>query len=112
MHPYILALTVEHWLYLALGVVAAVLSLWALVDCAPRPAAAFERAGQRTKTFWLVLTAIAFAVSALGLWSALTSLGGGFGLLNIIALCVAAVYLAGPRSELKLYGGGGRPYGY
>lgn len=113
MHPFVMALTVEHWLYLALGLVGAVLEIWALADCATRGSDQFERAGQRPKTFWLILTVLAAVVGLMAVWSSLALGAGGFGLLQIAALCVAGVYLAGPRSELKLFGrGGGTGYGY
>ena len=112
MAPFFLALTVEHWLYLALGVVAVVLQIWALADCATRGNEQFLRAGQRPKSFWLILTAVAAAVGVMSVWG-LFSFGGGLGILGIAALCVSAVYLAGPRSELKLFGrGSGTGYGY
>lgn len=113
MHPFIMALTVEHWLYLALGVVGAVLEIWALVDCATRNSQQFERAGQRPKSFWLLLTGLAALIGLMTVWGSLALGGGGFGLFQIAALCVAGVYLAGPRSELKLFGSSGSSgYGY
>lgn len=113
MTPFVMVATIEHWLYLALGVVAAVLEIWALVDCATRGQQQFDRAGQRPKSFWLILTALAAAVGAMTVWGSLALGGGGFGILQVAALCVAGVYLAGPRSELKLFGNGGSSsYGY
>lgn len=113
MPPLIMVLNVENWLYLALGVVAVVLEVWALFDCATRGAEQFERAGQRPKSFWLILTGLSAVVGLMTVWGSFTLGSGGFGLLQIAALCVAGVYLAGPRSELKLFGSGGnRGYGY
>ena len=112
MNPFIMAITVEHWLYLGLGVVGFVLEVWALIDCATRGSQQFERAGQRPKSFWLILTGLAALVGLMTVWGALTFGGGGFGLFQIAALCVAGVYLAGPRAELKLFGSGGNSYGY
>ena len=31
---------------------------------------------------------------------------GGLGVLGLLAVCVAAVYLAGPREQMNLYSGG------
>jgi len=43
------------------------LCLWAIVDCATRPAAAFPQAGKRTRGFWLVVLAAAAVVAFLAL---------------------------------------------
>ena len=52
-------------------------------------------------------------VGVLTFLGSISNLGAGFGLFQIAALCVAAVYLAGPRTELKLFGRGGPShYGY
>ncbi|MFC7401966.1 DUF2516 family protein [Citricoccus sp. GCM10030269] len=113
MNSWFLVLTIENWLYIALSLVSVVLAVWALGDCLTRSKDQFERAGQRPKSFWLILTAVAAAVALLTLLSSLNSLGAGFSLFQIAALCVAAVYLAGPRGEMKLFGrGGSAPYGY
>ena len=56
---------------------------------------------------------VAGVVGVLTFLGSLSSLGAGFGLFQIAALCVAAVYLAGPRTELRLLGRGGPShYGY
>jgi hypothetical protein len=113
MSAWILVTSIENWLYIALSVVAVVLEVWALGDCLTRPADHFERAGQKQKSFWLILTGVAGVVGVLTFLGSISSLGAGFGLFQIAALCVAAVYLAGPRTELKLFGrGGSSHYGY
>ncbi|QCU78820.1 DUF2516 family protein [Citricoccus sp. SGAir0253] len=113
MNVWALVTSIENWMYVALSVVAVVLEVWALGDCLTRPAQQFERAGQKPKSFWLILTGVAGAVGVLTFLGSINSLGAGFGLFQIAALCVAAVYLAGPRGELKLYGRSGPShYGY
>ncbi len=58
--------TAQTFVVLAVGLVAFGLSLWSLVDAATRPATAFTSAGKRTKTFWLVLTGVATALTFIG----------------------------------------------
>jgi hypothetical protein len=99
-------------LFLVLYVAIFLLCAWALVDCLLRPTRAFPAAGKRTKTFWLLLTAIATAVSFVAL-----PLGGGssfFGFLAFIGVVAGIVYLVDVRPAVAPYsrrrgGGGGRP---
>lgn len=53
------------WLFLALAVLALLVEVWALVDVLRRSPQAFERAGGRPKSFWLLLTGIAVVVGVL-----------------------------------------------
>ncbi len=94
------ALAVEYWLFIALAVVGAGLALWATIDCLRRPAELFVRAGLRDKNFWTLLNVAALAVAAFSV-----AFRSGMGMLGIIALCISAVYLAGPREQLNLYSG-------
>ncbi|WP_309080823.1 DUF2516 family protein [Zhihengliuella sp.] len=94
-----LAYAIEHYLFLALGVVALVLAVWAFLDAVRRPAANFAREGKRTKGFWLALTA------GSTLFCLLSVYGGSAGLLQLIAACVAAVYLADVRPAVSGRGG-------
>lgn len=116
MSYLVFVLMLEGWIMFALTVTGGVLALWAVADCVSRGGTQFERAGLRGKQFWLILTVIAAVVAGLGAWSSLVALlqsgapTGQLGLFGIAALCVAAVYLAGPRRQLKLYGDSG--YGY
>ena len=93
--------TAQTFVYIALYLVVFVLSAWALLDAAVRPASAFVSAGKRTKNFWLVVTGAATAVSFI----ALPPLGLG-GFLVIIAAVAAGVYLADVRPAVKPYSGG------
>ena len=49
-----------------------------------------------------MLTGAAVLVGALGVFGPF----GGMGMFGIIAVCIAAVYLAGPREQMNLYSGG------
>lgn len=95
-------LTIEHWLSIIFAVVSLVIQLWAFIDCLGRKSRDFLAVGRQSKNFWLLLTGISAAVGTI--MTALPLLFyqvGTTGLLTLVALCVAAVYLAGPRREIK-----------
>ncbi|MCC9175658.1 DUF2516 family protein [Arthrobacter sp. zg-Y179] len=102
---------IQYYLYLALGVVALGIELWALLDCARRKPADFERAYKRTKGFWLALTGGATAVGVLSV------LGSSLGLLlfQLAAVIAACVYLADVKPAIGSSRGRGNsnqgPYG-
>ncbi|MFH5821831.1 DUF2516 family protein [Georgenia sp. AZ-5] len=91
----------QQYVMLALALVLFGIEVWALVDAARRPAAAFVAAGKRTKNFWLVLTGVAAAVGFVGI-------GGSVGFLQFIAVVPAGVYLADVRPAVSGYGRGQR----
>ncbi len=91
---------------LVLTVAAFGMTVFAFVDALRRPAAAFEYASKRTKTFWSVLLGVALAL-------AFVSVGGSVSLLVILSVVASGVYLADVRPAVKTYGGGPSrgPYG-
>lgn len=103
--------------YYALFTAVFLLCLYALVDAARRPPRAFETAGKRTKTFWMVLLGVATAVAFAAL-----PIPGGPGMPMFLALgsaVAAGVYLADVRPAIRPYSGGpggaggsGRPRGW
>ena len=58
-----------------------VLKLYALIDCATRPAGAFEAHGKQTKVIWLVILVVAVLLNSV------------FGILGIAGTVAAIVYL-------------------
>ena len=78
--------------------------LFALIDAAIRPSAAYQRAGLSwSKKVWLIVLALAV-------------LFGGIGILGLVALVAAIVYLVDARPKLREVGGRGNnrsvgPYG-
>jgi hypothetical protein len=64
------------------------LKIWALVDCATRPAQAFELHGKLTKVAWVVILVIAV-------------LFGGLGLLGLAGTIAAIVYLVDVRPAVS-----------
>ena len=75
-----------------------VLSVWALVDCAIRPTAAFPAAGKLTKPAWLAITAGAALLQ--WLFAALSIFG-------IAAVVASIVYLVDVRPAVRSMRGGG-----
>ena len=65
-----------------------ILKIWALVDCATRPAQAFELHGKLTKVAWVVILVIAV-------------LFGGLGLLGLAGTVAAIVYLVDVRPAVS-----------
>jgi hypothetical protein len=80
-----------------------VLCVWALIDAARRPAAAYVAAGKRTKQLWLIVLGVATAVSFI----ALPPLGA-LRFLALIAAVAAVVYLVDVKPAIGGYSGGGR----
>ena len=92
------------WSWYAAQLVSVLLGLWALLDAAVRPADHFIAAGRRTKGFWLGVTGAATAV--LVLTGNLLDPGaavGGFGMLGLLGVTAAAVYLTDVRPALNVY---------
>ncbi len=105
--------SIQAFVYFLLYAVVFVLSVYALVDAARRPARAYASAGKRTKQFWVWVLVAATAVAFVALpWPV------GFGFLSFLALgsaVAAGVYLADVRPAIRPYSGGsgrgGRPGG-
>jgi hypothetical protein len=92
---------------MGLGLAALGLEAWAFVDALRRRPDAFVAADKRTKGFWLAVTGVALAVG----FVTFTSIVGMLGLLAVIA---AGVYLADVKPALDRVMGKGRrdgPYG-
>lgn len=90
--------------YFALYAAVFVLSVYALIDAARRPARAFRTAGKRTKEFWTILLGVATAIAFVAIpWPL------GIGQMSFLALgsaIAAGVYLADVRPAIRPYSGG------
>ncbi|PKW26645.1 DUF2516 family protein [Phycicoccus duodecadis] len=99
--------TVQGYIVLALSIAALGVEVYALVDCLRRRPDAFTAAGKRSKGFWLAVTGVAVLLGVVAL--------GGLGLLAIVAIVAAGVYLADVKPALdQVMGRGGNnqgPYG-
>jgi predicted CDP-diglyceride synthetase/phosphatidate cytidylyltransferase len=85
-----------------LGAVALGCEVYAFVDALRHPDNAYVAASKRTRTFWLVLLAIALAIGFVTLFNPLNLFG-------LLAFVGAAVYLADVRPALRQVRGlGGR----
>jgi hypothetical protein len=84
---------------LVLGAAAAGVEVWALIDAAFRPAAAFRAAGKASKPVWLAMTGVAAAVGVLGI---LPGGPSGFGgIASVAAIVIALVYLLDVRPAVR-----------
>jgi len=84
------------WVFVAVGVAAFVVEVWAFALAVKAPARAYLAGGKQTKTLWVTLTGGAAFVGLCGL--PLVGLGWGFGnILTIAAVVVAGVFLASVR---------------
>ena len=79
---------------LVLSGLALVLKVFALVDAAIRPPAAFTATSNQSKLFWVGILSAGLVLSLLFLFSPTI-------IFNLIAVCAAAVYLAGVRPAIK-----------
>ena len=78
-------------LLLLVGLGVLVLKVWALVDCATRPAAAFELHNKLTKVAWLIILVLAVILGGTGVLSL-------FGIAGTVA---AIVYLVDVRPAVS-----------
>ncbi|HET7302953.1 MAG TPA: DUF2516 family protein [Segeticoccus sp.] len=88
---------------LLLAAAAAGMQLFALIDAVRHRPDAYVAAGKRTKTFWVAIVAVCFAVGLLILLSGSSPLN----LFEIAAVVGAAVYLADVRPALQRVSGRG-----
>lgn len=103
---------VQTVLYLLFYAVIFLLSVWALIDAARRPASAFTSAGKQTKQRWLLILGAATAVAFIAVPYPL-----GIGQLSFLALgsaAAAVIYLVSVRPAVEPYsrrrrGGGSGP---
>jgi hypothetical protein len=74
------------------------LQVWALVDCATRKVAAFPAVGKLTKPAWLAMLLLGALFSGLSRQP--------LGIISLIAVVIAAVYLADVRPAVREISGG------
>lgn len=87
------------YVMVGLDLIAFVAALFALVDAAIRPGAAFRYVERGTKGLWVGILVAAVLVSALGA-------GGLFNIIGLAALVASIVYLVDMRPKLRQLGGG------
>lgn len=81
-----------------------VLVVWALVDAAGRPPAAYVAAGKLTKPIWLTILGVALLLVLVGL-------GGVLSLFGFVVAVAAIVYLVDVRPAVRELGPGRGPWG-
>ena len=103
--------SVQAFVLLLLGIGSAVLTGYAFVDVLRRKGALFPQVGRLSKVAWLGILGAAFAIAIVSFGSP-----GTLGILNVVGVIAAGVYLADLKPKLKSIGGGGSgtqygPYG-
>jgi hypothetical protein len=101
--------SVQQFVLLILGVGALLLTGFAAFDVVRRKAPLFPHVGRLTKPVWMGILIAAFLISIVYFGSP-----GTLGILNVIGVVAAGVYLADVRPKLQQIDGGGRnsgPYG-
>jgi hypothetical protein len=89
-------MSLEGWIGLALSTLILGLNLWAIVDCAIRPAPAFVAAGKLDKQKWLLITIGAFVAPFL------------IPFIGVLAVVGSIVYLVDVRPAIREVQSGGR----
>ncbi|QPL05138.1 MULTISPECIES: DUF2516 family protein [Actinomyces] len=82
------------WIWYGAQVAAALMGLWALVDCLTRDSQHFLAADKRTKGFWIGVNAVGLAV---------VIVMGAASMLGLLGVVANAVYLADVRPALSFY---------
>ena len=100
------------YFFLALGLAAFGVELWAFIDAITRSAQAFVATGKQTKPLWLIILGVA---AVIGLAGAVYGVGPT-SFLPVIAFVAAAVYLADVRPKVRSFpknrsGSSSGPYG-
>lgn len=89
----------QQWIFLILSLLLFVVEVWALINAARFRGDAYVAAGKRTKTFWVILTALAVL---LGFLSLPYPLGGGGTLIFLLAgIIIAGIFLADVLPALR-----------
>lgn len=86
---------IQFWIIQALALLALAAEIFALVHAVRTRSDAFPAAGKQTKLFWVALLVLAALMG-------FTAIGptGGLGLLSIIGIVIAGVYLADVRPAI------------
>jgi hypothetical protein len=98
---------VQGFVLLLLGLGSLVLTGFAAVDALRRPGQHFPHVGRLSKPVWLGILGAAFLISIVSFGYAST-----LGLLNVLGVIAAGIYLAEVRPKLRQLGGGGSGSGY
>lgn len=100
--------TVQGAVLLVLGIASLALTAFATVDALRQRSNLFPAVGRQTKVFWVAVLAVAFLISIVSLYNALS-------LFNVVGVIAAGIYLADVRPKIKEISGGrgssSGPYG-
>lgn len=85
----------EGWIVTAITAVLLIVEVWALVNALRFRPDAYTAAGKRTKGFWILLTLVGVLLGVLSF------LGNGIGLLALVGVVMAGVFLADVLPALR-----------
>jgi uncharacterized membrane protein len=84
-------------LNVVLGYIFVAIKMWAFVDATTQKSEVFKAVGRQSKLFWSGLLAISVFSQFLSVWSQ----SSNYGLLGVIGLILAIVYLVDQRPKLN-----------
>jgi hypothetical protein len=76
------------------------LRVWAIIDCTTRKAAAFPAVGKLTKPAWLAILVVS------GFLGSYPAISAPIGIISLISVIIASVYLADVRPAVREISGG------
>lgn len=101
MTPIDLIVLVTYYVGLALALVVAALSIFALIEAARASSYAYQSAFKRTKGFWVGVTGASVAFSVLMVWQSM-AVGGGSVFMRLIVATAVGVFLADVRPAVAV----------
>lgn len=92
--------SLQHLIIVALSVVVLIAAAWAFIDATRYSNSAYQNAGKKSKTLWLVILGVAAVVSFISLPPPLGAGGGVIGLLGIASVVAVAYYFVDVRPKV------------
>ncbi len=80
-----------------LGYIFVALKIWAFVDATTQKKEVFAAVGRQTKLFWSALLGVSVLSQFISVWSG----GSNYGILQLVGLILAIVYLVDQRPKMN-----------
>jgi len=84
-------------LNVVLGYIFVALKIWAFVDATTQKKEVFSAVGRQSKLFWSALLGISVLSQFISVWTA----GSNYGILQLVGLILAIVYLVDQRPKMN-----------
>lgn len=84
-------------LNVVLGYIFVALKIWAFVDATTQKKEVFAAVGRQSKLFWSALLGISVLSQFISVWTA----GSNYGILQLVGLILAIVYLVDQRPKMN-----------